>query len=96
MFTFDTEGRQMWILGQGTPTDKSVTMSALYPAASTSWGAGFEAGDVSLEPWGSFTLDYSDCDNLTFSYDSSISGYGSGQHAYTRVTRLAGTSCPDF
>jgi len=95
-FTFDLNGDQFWTFGVGTPNGTSVTIDALYPFAFTSWGAGFNADDVDLQPWGTFNLNWIDCNNLGFSYSSTVSGYGSASRDYTRVSTLQGTSCPDF
>ncbi|KAA9131602.1 hypothetical protein F3N42_09815 [Marinihelvus fidelis] len=95
-FTFDTEGDQFWVTGTGAPNGRSVTMDVVYPGTSTRWGRGFDAGEIELPVWGTFTLSWSDCNNLSFSYDSSVPGYGSGSHQYTRISTLQGTSCPGF
>jgi hypothetical protein len=96
MFTYGLNGEQLWIVGSGTPNGKSVTLNAFYPTGFPAWNEEPDPGEVSVEAWGTFTLDYSDCNNLTFSYDSTVPGYGSGQANYTRITNLKGLSCPDF
>ncbi len=96
MFTYDSAGNQMWVVGSGTAEGAAATIDALYPVAATRWGRGFDPDDVQLAPWGSFELVYSDCDNLQFTYESSVAGFGSAERNYTRITRLAGTSCPDI
>ncbi|MCU0962913.1 MAG: VCBS repeat-containing protein [Pirellulaceae bacterium] len=95
-FTYDPEGDQFWMLGIDAPTGKGVTMEALYPATSTSWGSAFDAEEVELETWGTFKLTWTSCDALTFEYVSALPGFGSAVRNYTRLTRLAGTSCPVF
>ncbi len=72
-FTFDQNGDQFWTFGLGTPTGKSVTINALYPAASTVWGRDFKAEDVDLQSWGTFDLTWTDCNSLTFDYNSTVS-----------------------
>lgn len=95
-FTYDLAGNQFWALGIGDPEDRSVTMEALYPASSTGWGSAFDAEEVQLASWGTFTLTWTACDAVTFEYDSVVPGFGTAQRSYTRLTRLAGTTCPAF
>lgn len=92
--TFDPDGNQMWFISESSQVDgDTVTASMIYPAVSTAFGPDFDAGEIELEPWGTLTLEYRDCDNLELSYDSIVAGYGSGSHDYQRLTRLAGTEC---
>jgi hypothetical protein len=95
-FTYDTEGNQLWLFGQAPSNGKAVTLTALYPTAFTPWGRGFDADDVSLESWGTFTLTWTDCNSMTFEYNSTVEGYGSGTRNYTRLSTLAGVTCPAF
>ena len=45
-FTYDPDGNQFWVVGQGTADGNSVTMDALYPVAFTPWGRNFNADDI--------------------------------------------------
>lgn len=94
MFTFAPNGEQMWITGTGTSNGNSVTINALYPTGFTSWGSDFDAGQVQLSPWGTFTLTWTDCNSLTFQYASNLPAYGSATRNYSRLTSLAGLDCP--
>jgi len=95
-FTYDLAGDQMWIFGTGQPEGHSVTIDALYPTGFTAWGGAFDPADFALSPWGRMTLDYTDCDHLTFAYDSAVDGYGSAIRAYSRLSSLQGLGCPEF
>lgn len=95
-FTYDLVGDQFWVLGIGEPDGKSVVMDALYPATATRWGSNFKAEDINVVTWGTFTLNWTDCDSVTFAYDSEIPGFGSAQRNYSRISTLAGTHCPTF
>ena len=55
-FTYDQNDNQFWVLGQAAADGKTVTMDALYPSTYTSWGSGFDADDITLSDWGTFTL----------------------------------------
>ncbi len=95
-FTYDPDGNQMWVFGSGQPDGNRVVLDALYPTGFTSWGADYDAGEIVLENWGSMTLEYQGCDALAFSYDSLAPGYGQASRQYSRLSRLAGVSCPSF
>ncbi len=95
-FTYDLQGNQMWIFGTGTPDGRKVTIEALYPTGFTTWGMGFDEGEVVLSSWGTFMLEWTDCDHLVFTYDATAGGYGSAVRNYRRLSRLAGTDCPAF
>ncbi len=95
-FTYDQDDNQMWLIGIGQASGKSVTMDALYPATFSRWGADYDTADVTISNWGSFTLNWSDCDQLAFDYISTVAGFGSASRAYSRLSRLSGTQCPGF
>ena len=97
-FTFDQNDNQLWVLGIGTPDEdgKSVTMEALYATTYSPWGRNYNPMDVTLSPWGSFTLTWTECGGVRFDYDGSAAGYGTGGHDYSRLSTIAGTSCPSF
>jgi len=95
-FTYDLDGNQYWVLGVAPPDGKSVTMEALYPSAWSRWGSQFNPDEVELSTWGDFTLTWTSCNELTFAYHSDLPGFGSATRNYTRITNLAGTSCPTF
>ncbi len=93
-YTFDPQGKQMWIIAQGTLDGTTATLDALYPTSFTPFGSQFDPDEVVLSPWGTFTLSFDTCNSLEFSYDSTAPGYGSGSLNYARLTQLAGTQCP--
>ena len=95
-FTYDLEGKQLGLFGIAPPAVKSVTMEALYPSSSTRWGSEFDPDEVDLDSWGTFTLTWANCDQLTFEYESVLPGFGSAARNYQRLSKLAGTSCPAF
>lgn len=95
-FTHGPDGEQFWAFGIGQPNGTSVTMNAMYPATPTSWGRGFNADEVDLQPWGTFTLNWTGCDTMKFGYMSSVQGFGGANRNYQRLTKLRGTQCQQF
>lgn len=95
-FTYDLNGDQQWVTGIGTSDGFSVTIDALYPSSSTSWGSEFDPSEVVLSPWGTFELTWTECGGVQFSYNSTVPGYGSATRDYVRLSNLWETSCPDF
>ncbi len=93
-YTFDPQGNPMWILASGTLTGNSVTLDARYPTAFTHFGSTFDTSEIVLSNWGTLTLEFITCNSLRFSYNSTIAEYGSGNHNYVRLTKLAGLNCP--
>ncbi len=94
MFTYDPNGQQMWMFGVAESDGQSVTMEVRYPTGFTRWGAAFNAGDVVLESWGTFTITWTDCNTLVFEYSSGLPGYGSATRNYQRLSNLLGLDCP--
>jgi predicted outer membrane repeat protein len=93
-YTYDPQGRQFWTISSAaTLAGNTVTATMVYPAQTTRFGSGFVPSQVQLATWGTVTLTYSGCNALTFAYNSSVPGFGSGQYNYSRLTSLAGTSC---
>lgn len=91
-YTFDNEGNPFWMINSDTVVNgDTVTATMVYAEGKTKFGANFNPAEVNLVPWGTITLTYSDDDNLTFDYNSTLAGFGAGNHAYTRLTTLAGT-----
>ena len=84
----------MWLFETGIPAGNTVTTDAFYPTGLSKWGSGFNPADVIVTPWGSMTLTYTDCNNLMFSYNSTIPGFGSATRSYTRLSTLKDVECP--
>ncbi len=94
-YTYDPSGNQFWMIsGETTVAGNAVTANMLYPAQPTSFGSQFDPDQIDLQPWGTVTLTYNPgCNGLSFQYASTVSGFGSGQYDYSRLTSLAGTTC---
>jgi hypothetical protein len=91
----DGSGTTQWVYGQGNydPTQSSVTI----PTVLTSGAAfppNFVAANVNKTPWGNLTFTFTDCNHATMSWSSTLPGYGSGTQHLSRLTSIAGLSCP--
>lgn len=93
-FTFDKAGKQMWVQGTGTITAGVLTVNNLFTTAGTAYGAGFDPQDVTQIPWGTLTMEFMSCSEVTLKYNSSA-GFGSGTLNMTKLTRLMGIPCED-
>ena len=93
-YTWDPQGRQFWTISDAvTVVGNRVTANMIYPAQPTRFGSNFNASQIVYASWGTVTLTYTSCDNVTFQYDSTVAGFGSGTYQYARLTRPRGTVC---
>lgn len=95
-YTPDGSG-QSWLYAQGPydPAVKVVSLPAILPSGAK-FLPNFISADVHNVPWGTLTFTFSDCNNGTVAWDSYIPGYGYSFEPLLiqRLTRIAGTSCP--
>ncbi|MBL4661621.1 MAG: hypothetical protein JKY19_14780, partial [Alcanivoracaceae bacterium] len=90
-FTFDN-GKPIWLLGQGeisgdvTELSTVITTGAFFPPA-------FQSSDVSQQPWGTMSVEFTDENNGMVSWHPSLEGYASGSLNIKRLTQLAGQHC---
>ena len=99
VYTPDGSG-QNWIYAQGPfdSTKNTVTVPATifhgvkFPFPLSNFDPNALRGD--LGDWGTLTFTFSDCNNGTASWNSTVSGYGNGSFPITRLTSIQGTACP--
>lgn len=86
---------QAWIYAQGVydPQSSTVTLPAIVTSGAR-FPPNFVHADINAVPWGTLTFTFSDCNNGTASWTSTVPGYGSGTMPMTRLTQIEGTSCP--
>ena len=94
-FVFGPDGGQNWIYAQGTydSTKASVTLPATMMTGAR-FPPLFKPSDVQSTSWGSITLAFTDCNNGTLSWNSTLPGYGIGSMLLSRLTSIRGTKCP--
>lgn len=91
-FTYDSEGRQMWLLGVG---DLDGGLQATIPMQSTSggrFGDAFDPESVVVEDWGSVTFEFGGCDDAFYGWDAPAPWYEGG-FELIRLTALKNISC---
>jgi predicted outer membrane repeat protein len=93
-YTWDPQGRQFWTISDAvTVTGNRITANMIYASQPTRFGSNFNAGQIRFSPWGTVTLTYNDCNNVTFAYNSTVPGFGSGSYTYGRLTQPRGGAC---
>jgi len=91
-FTYDAQGRQAWLIGDGHRDGDTVTLDVVRPVGA-GFGDLFDAGDVVRQPWGTWTLHLTDCAHVTLDYASQDPAFGSGSRELVRLTQPEGASC---
>jgi predicted outer membrane repeat protein len=93
-YTWDPQGRQFWTISDAvTVTGNRLTAQMIYASQPTRFGSNFNPGQIVFAPWGTVTLTYNDCNNVSFAYNSTVPGFGSGNYAYARLTQPRGGAC---
>lgn len=97
-FTYDSDGTPFWIGGaEGIDThDRSVEIALFHTE-----GGGFAGdfgGDVERAPWGNLTLEFDNCNTVSFDYEANadlpdhVPG-GSGTKTWQRLARIDELDC---
>jgi len=94
-YTYDLQGRQLWLISSGTTIEGNrLSANMLFPQETTSFGNLFDPNEIDLQAWGTVTLEYqTGCNDINFSYQSNVDGFGSGGYNYTRLSTLAEVDC---
>jgi Right handed beta helix region len=99
-FVFNPAGTaQNWIYSQGSydPNGSSATLPAFLEQGGA-FPPNFDGSKVTAPAWGSLQFTFGDCDHGTVAWKSNAAsaaaGYADTTFPITRVTRIAGTTCP--
>jgi trimeric autotransporter adhesin len=90
-YTYDIDGSQMWLVGQGAPKGDSVIVD-MQRTRGARFGDAFDPADVVRESWGRLRFNFTGCDSAHVDF---LEGgvYGRGSYGLTHLARLAGTGC---
>jgi hypothetical protein len=91
-FTYDADGNQVWLIGNNRIVGNKVTMDMLRPKGAR-FGPAFNPDDVEMQPFGSVTLTFEDCNSGSVTWESDDPQFGWGEMNIQRLTKSAGASC---
>ncbi len=93
-FSFNPQGsQQSWFGGVGTYSGNTATITDVALPTGGRWIPNFDQNAIVLNPWGTLTLTFTDCNHGKVDFNS-VRGYGSGSMNLTRLTLPAGLTCP--
>lgn len=97
-YTYDLEGNQMYLVGSTTeilPGNLDSLSIDVFKTDGTSFGEGFDMGDVTRTKWGSLDLDFIDCGSAIITWFPTAPGYAEGSTEVIRIVGLpTGITCP--
>ncbi len=93
-FTYDDQGQQVWIFGDGRVIDNEIIVDEALQLTGGRFGADFDPADVIRTPWGQMRFSF-DCSAGSMSYESLLPAFGSGQQSLIRLTHVQGLSCEE-
>ncbi|NBB91562.1 MAG: hypothetical protein GVY32_00150 [Gammaproteobacteria bacterium] len=92
-FTYDTNGEQAWVVGEGLIDGKRLEFDELTLTGGTDFGGDFDADAVDYTPWGELVFEFENCDLATATYSSVLPQFGNGELKPRRLTDLDGLDC---
>jgi plastocyanin len=91
-FTFNPDGtQQAWFGNVGAIDGDTATIDALQ-AEGGRWIPNFDPANVTQEPWGRLTFQFTDCNHGEVTFSTS-GPYGNGHMDLVRITQPAGLEC---
>lgn len=87
-------GTQAWIQGVGRVAGDTLEITESVRVRGPAFGAGFNPQDLQREPWGTWTMRFTDCKHGTLLYDGPP-GFGDGEFTIERLSRLQGSECTE-
>ncbi len=92
-YTYDDQGNQRWMVGNGLFVDGKVEFSMIHTTLGGRFGTNFDPNDVELIEWGSLTMDLA-CLEGGAEFDSLLPIFGAGGMDLSRLTILDQPGCP--
>ncbi|PIV32844.1 MAG: hypothetical protein COS34_11185, partial [Lysobacterales bacterium CG02_land_8_20_14_3_00_62_12] len=92
-FTYTPTGDQAWFAGIGEIHDGSVVVRDAAQPVGGLFGEGYNPAQVALNPWGDYTMTFTDCNAAVLAAFGRPAGYGYFDNSQVqRLTTLAGTN----
>ena len=85
-------GEQRWMTATGPIVGNVATLTANITSGAT-FPPNFNPAAVVSQPWGTMTFTSQGANNASWSWNSTVTGFGSGSLALTRLTELSGKGC---
>jgi hypothetical protein len=92
-FTYDPQGRQAWIVGNGTIANGIAHFDELVITRGARFGDGFDPDAVERQDWGTMQVRFEDCNSAVLDYVSVDPAYGSGVLHPVRLSTIDGLEC---
>jgi len=92
-YTYDDEGNQRWMVGNGLFVDGKIEFSMIHTTQGGRFGTSFDPNDVELVEWGSLSMDLA-CLDGSAEFNSDLPAFGSGSLDLNRLTILDQPGCP--
>lgn len=88
-------GDQAWVVGVGAIDGSRIVFDEMLATRLADPTAPIETDNIEVLPWGSLTLDFSNCQHGRARYDSPLFGAG-GELDFVRLIAIAGLPCGDL
>jgi hypothetical protein len=92
-FTYDEQGRQAWVVGEGTLEGRTLRFDDLVLTRGAAFGSDFDPEAVERLAWGSLEFRFDDCSAAVADFESVLPEYGSGRLRPQRLTVLDQLDC---
>lgn len=94
-FTYDPDvPAQAWVLGVGSVIDNRIVMTDVVIPTGGVFGPAFDPAAVQFDQWGSFVLEFDNCNSAGMNHNSSVGNFGAASLRPIRLTTLGGLDCP--
>ena len=89
-YTYDLQGNHMWLIDSGgilTETNEGIILefNSLTSTQGPKFGLEYQSSELEIIPWGTVRFELT-CDAGTVSYNSTVAGFGSGNHDIVKLT----------
>ena len=97
-YIYDSQGRQRWIVGNGTISGSTLTVSNAYSTSGGLFPPRFSSSQVVQLPFGSITMNFTSCNSgsLSFTTTDTTFGTASGTLLLSRLTQIKNQPCTFF